>query len=61
MKTEIEQLRELSNLPIHANVWQTDRIMGRLACAIESNPEMTIRKFLIDAKVNIESDPRQKP
>jgi len=61
MKTEIEQLRELSNLPIHANVWQTDRIMGRLACAIESNPEMTIRQFLTDTKANIESDPRQKP
>jgi len=61
MKTEIEQLRELSNLPIYANVWHTDRIMGRLACAIESNPEMTIRQFLTDTKANIESDPRQKP
>ena len=61
MKTEIEQLRELVALLIDANEWQTDRIMGRLACAIESNPDFTIRQFLTDAKANIESDPRQKP
>ena len=61
MKTEIEQLRKLAALPIYANTWQTDRIMGRLAFAIESNPEMTILQFLTDTKANIESDPRQKP
>jgi len=61
MKTEIEQLRELSYIPIYANEWQTDRIMGRLACAIEAIPDMTIRQFLTDAKANIESDPRQTP
>ena len=61
METEIEQLRELSNLPIYANARETNRIMGRLAYAIESNPDMTIRQFLTDTKAKIESDPRQKP
>ena len=61
MKTKIYELSKLAALPVYANTWETNRIMGRLACAIEANPDMTIRQFLTDAKANIESDPRQKP
>ena len=61
MDNEAEPHSELVALLIYANEWQTNRILGRLACLIEANPEMTIRQFLTEAKANIESDPRQKP
>ena len=58
MKTETEQRAELHDFAILLGEWQTNRLIGRLACAVQLNPEMTILQFITDTKANIESDPR---